>query len=199
MVPTLVSAVLNSHKPSTWSYMSPAEEVLLVPLSECSTEYAEVMQTVNMTFEKKIDSLVRVQNPYLWGSYLLKREEYQHYGGRFGAVTERKLFHATAADSIMSIVQSNFDWRRTKRARYGQGVSFSPRAAYANTYCNHNVGNRRALILSKVLVRMETKGGYGTRLPPPPHDTTIGKSGTVVVKYSDNEFYPEYVAYYTTN
>jgi poly [ADP-ribose] polymerase 7/11/12/13 len=179
--------------------MSPTEEVSLVPLSEYSTECMEVMQTISMTFQRKIDSVVRVQNPYLWGSYLLKRVEYQCYGGGFGVVTERKLFHATAAESVMSIVQSNLDWRRTKRARYGHGVSFSPSAAYANTYCNQNVGARRALILSKVLVRMEAKGGYGTKLPPPPCDTTIGKSGKVVVKYSDNEFYPEYVAYYTNS
>jgi hypothetical protein len=46
---------------------------------------------------------------------------------------------------------------------------------------------------------METKGQYGTKLPPPPREATVGKSGTVVVKYSDNEFYPEYVAYYTNS
>lgn len=199
MAPSLVSAVLSNHKPSAWSYMSPTEEVSLVPLSEYSTEYTEVVQTINMTFRSKIDSVVRVQNPYLWGWYLLKREEYLHYGEGLGVVSERKLFHATAAESIMSIVQSNLDWRRAKRTRYGHGVSFSPSAAYANTYCNQNIGDWRALILSKVLVRMEAKGGYGTKLPPPPCDTTIGKCGTVVVKYSDNEFYPEYVAYYTNS
>jgi poly [ADP-ribose] polymerase 7/11/12/13 len=198
MAPTLVSAVLSSHKPATWSYMSPTEEVSLVTLSEYSNEYTEVVQTINMTFRNEIDSVVRVQNPYLWGSYLLKREEYLHYGG-FGDVTEDKLFHATAAESIISVVQSNLDWRRTKRARYGHGVSFSPSAAYANTYCNQNIGDKRALILSRVLVRMKTRGGYGTKLPPPPCDTTIGKSGIVVVKYYDNEFYPEYVAYYTNS
>lgn len=196
MAPSLVSAVLCSQKPSIWSDMLPAEEVLLVPLSEHSTEYTEVMHIINMTFQPKVESVVRVQNPYLWGSYLLKKEEYLQYGVS-GYVTERRLFHATAAGNVMSIVHSNFDWRRAKRTRYGHGVSFSPSAAYANTNCNKNIGLRRALILSNVMVRKETKGNYGTKIPPPPCDTTIGKSGKVVVKYSDNEFYPAYVAYYT--
>lgn len=196
MVPSLISSVLSNHKPATWSYMSPTEEVTLVTLPVYSTEYTDVLQTINMTFLPKIDSVVRVQNPYLWGSYLLKREEYSQYEG-VGVVTEHKLFHATAADNVMSIVKGNLDWRRTQRGRYGQGVSFSPSAAYANTYCNQNVGVRRALILSKVLVRMMTTGWYNTILPSPPSDTTLGRGGNVVVKYCDNEFYPEYVAYYT--
>jgi hypothetical protein len=173
--------------------MLPANEVLLVPLSEDSTEYTEVVHSINMTFQPKIDSIIRVQNPYLWGSYLLKKEEYLKHG----YVTEHTLFHATAAENVMSIAQNNFDWRRVKRSRYGQGVSFSPSAAYANTYCNQNIGFRRALILAKVLVMKEARGGYGTKIPPSLCDTTIGKSGKVVVKYSDNEFYPLFVAYYT--
>jgi hypothetical protein len=175
--------------------MSPAEEVTLVPLSENGIEYSTVVQSINTTLRNEIGSVVRVQNPYLWGSYLLKKEEYLNRG--FGVVIEAKLFHATAEKNVLSICQNNLDWRRSKRTRYGHGVSFSPSADYANTYCNQNAGQRRALIVATVLVGMETKGGYGTKIPPPPYDTTTGKSGKVVVKYSDNEFYPEYVAYYT--
>ena len=46
----------------------------------------------------------------------------------FGTVSEEKLFHATAKENACSVVQNNFDWRRTKHARYGHGVSFSPSA-----------------------------------------------------------------------
>lgn len=196
MAQSLSSAVLRSHKPSSWSHMSPNEEVLLVKLPKNSAEYMMVVQNIDMTLRNKIDSVERVQNPYLWGSYLLKKEEYMNYPG-FGVVNEEKLFHATAKENVYSIVQNNFDWRRTKRTRYGHGVSFSPSAEYANTYCNQKVRSVRALILARVLVKMATKGHYGTKLPPPPNDTTTGKNGKVVVKYADNEFYPEYVVYYT--
>jgi hypothetical protein len=176
--------------------MSRYEEVLLLELSEDSIEYMTVVQNISMTLRNKIDKVERVQNPYLWGSYVLKKEEYMNYPG-FDIVKEEKLFHATAEENINSIVLNNLDWRRTKRTRYGHGVSFSPSAEYASTYCSPNAGSARALILARVLVKMATKGHYGTKLPPPPFDTTTGKHGNVVVKYADNEFYPEYVLYYT--
>ena len=196
MASSLSSAVLRSHKPSSWSHMSRNEEVVLVELPEGSIEYMTAVQNISLTLSNKIESVQRVQNPYLWGSYMLKKEEYINYLG-FGIVSEEKLFHATARGNVYSIVQNNFDWRRTKRTRYGHGVSFSPSAEYANMYCNQNAGSKRALILARVLVKMATKGHYGTKLPPHPYDTTTGKKGKVVVKYADNEFYPEYVVYYT--
>jgi hypothetical protein len=196
MAPSLISAVLRRHKPSSWSDVPRYEDVVLVPLAEDSTEYLMVVQNVSVALRNKIHSVDRVQNPFLWGSYMLKKEEYINYLG-FGIAREEKLFHATAEENVYSIVKNNFDWRRAKRTRYGHGVSFSPSADYANTYCNQKAGCRRALILARVLVKMATKGNYGAKLPPPPSDTTTGKNGNVVVKYADNEFYPEYVVYYT--
>jgi hypothetical protein len=175
--------------------MSRNAESVLVPLSEDSDEFLTAVQDISVGVRNKIVSVDRVQNPYLWGSYLLKREEYVNCLG-FG-VREEKLFHATAEENVASIVKNNFDWRRTKRTKYGHGVCFSPSADYANTYCNQNAGRMRALILARVLVRMASRGKYGTKLPPPPFDTTAGKNGKVIVKYADNEFYPEYVAHYT--
>lgn len=196
MESSLVSSVLTSHKPSSWRPMSQNEEVLLVALSKHSFEYMTVVQNISMTLRNKIVSVDRVQNPYLWGSYMLKKEEYINCLG-IGIVNEEKLFHATAKGNVNSIVRNNLNWRLTKRTRYGRGVCFSPSAEYANKYCNQNAGTNRALILTRVLVKMATRGHYGTKLPTPPFDTTTGKNGKVVVKYADNEFYPEYVVYYT--
>jgi hypothetical protein len=54
--------------------MSRNEEVVLAELPEGSIEYMAVVQNISMTLRNKIDSVERVQNPYLWGSYVLKKE-----------------------------------------------------------------------------------------------------------------------------
>jgi poly [ADP-ribose] polymerase 7/11/12/13 len=126
------------------------------------------------------------------GCYLLKKEEYVK---RYGRVTEMELFHATCSSNVSSITRNNFDWRRTMRARFGIGVSFSPDAHYANAYSNRNNPSRRAMLIAKVLVG-STCNGYDFMKLPGSVDTSTGNSGKVYVKYSDNEFYPAYVAYY---
>ena len=139
MVPSLSSAVLISHKPSSWCHMSRNEEMVLVELSEDSIEYMMVVQNINMALENEIDKVERVQNPYPWGSYVLKKEYINDLG--FGIVSEEKLFRATAKENVYSIVQNNFDWRQTKHTRYSHGVSFSPSSEYANTYYNQKAGS----------------------------------------------------------
>jgi hypothetical protein len=81
--------------------------------------------------------------------------------------------------------------------KFGQGVSFSPSAAYANTHCKRNYSARRAVIIAQVLVRATCDGHYGMVLPNSGADTSTGNFHSVYVKYCDNEFYPKYVAYYT--
>jgi len=146
--------------------MSRDEEVVLVELSEDSSEYRTVVQSIDMTLRNKIDAVERVQKPYLWGSYVLKKEEYINCLG-FDIVSEEKLFHATAKENVYSVVQNNFDCRRTKRTRYGHGVSFSPSAEYANTYCNEKAESAHALsFLQEFWLKWRLK--YTTKIPLPP-------------------------------
>jgi hypothetical protein len=189
------SDVVDCHKPSTWKDMACDKEMELVELTKNSPEYLKVQNKVQSTLRVHIDRVVRVQNPHLWGCYMLMKAEYE---SRLGAACkEVELFHATAESNILSIARNNLDWRRTKRAKFGNGVSFSPRACYANKYCNSDAGTKRALILARVLVGNCQKGWYGAKSPAEGYDTTTGNSKSVYVKYRDNEFYPEYVAYYT--
>ncbi|XP_069696805.1 protein mono-ADP-ribosyltransferase PARP11-like [Periplaneta americana] len=192
--PSLVSAVLDKFKPSTWSTMSADSEVELITVPSRGSQFQKVEAKIHDTLAVSIDSVKRVQNPYLWGCYLLKKAECKE---RQPSTIETYLFHATAQRNVQSIVEGNLDWRRSSRTRYGQGVSFSPRASYANKYCNRMVGSRRALLMCRVLVGKSHDGCYITELPREGCCTTMGNGGSVYVKYYDNEFYPEYVAYYT--
>jgi hypothetical protein len=55
------------------------------------------------------------------------------------------------------------------------------------------------MIIAHVLVHSTCPGNSTMTLPIHNADTSIGNRGRVYVKYNDNEFYPEYVAYYNTS
>jgi poly [ADP-ribose] polymerase 7/11/12/13 len=175
--------------------MPTGTEVELVKLMKGSQEYNSVISKVDLRFGSGPEKVVRVQNPYLWGCYLLKKAECVERSGC--SVTEKVLFHATGQSNIDSITKNNLDWRRSFRTKFGRGVSFSTSATYANTWCNRDIGSNRALIVARVLVGSSHDGGYGTELPRAGYDTTVGNREQVYVKYSDHEFYPEYVIYYS--
>jgi len=127
------------------------------------------------------------------GCYLLKKEEYVK---QYGYATEMGLFHATSSSNVSHITTNNLKWRRSVRTKFGEGVSFSPDAGYANLHCNSNNPMHRAMIITKVLVHSTCIVSCYMKLPYCNADTSTGNAGSVYVKYSDNEFYPLYVAYY---
>jgi hypothetical protein len=196
---SLLEAARKLHQPSTWDDMPPGTEVALFKLTEGSREYKSVISKVDLRFKCSSgpEKVVRVQNPYLWGCYLLRKAECIERS-RY-PVTEKVLFHATRQSNIDSITENNLDWRRSIRTKYGCGVSFSPSATYANTWCNRNIGSSRALFVTRVLVGRSHGGVYCTELPNEGYDTTDGNYEQVYVKYYDHEFYPEYVIYYSNN
>lgn len=124
--------------------------------------------------------------------YLLKKAECE-YGTE---LREMSLWHATSENNAKNIIETNLDWRRANRVKFGRGVSFSPSATYADRECNRAVPNDRVSILCKVLVGTTVDGDCGTELPSGDADTTTGNCSQVYVKYCDNEFYPEYLVYY---
>jgi hypothetical protein len=52
------------------------------------------------------------------------------------------------------------------------------------------------MIIARVLLNSACVGYIGMRLPTGKADTSTDYAGYVYVKYNDNEFYPDYVAYY---
>ena len=188
-MPLLVAEVVKKYFLSVWCETGPDSDSLLVPISEYTQEYNSIVEKINLTLHKEIDRVVRIQNPYWWVCYLLKKE-------KCPVAQEKTLFHVTGANNISSLVMDNFNWKRVKRTRYGRGVSVSPSPAFANMHYHENIGFMRAVILAKLLVGYSIMGNYGTKIPPSPYDTTVRKTCNVYVIYYDKEFYLEYVAYY---
>ena len=83
---------------------------------------------------------------------------------------------ATRQSNVDSITKNNLDWRRSVRTKFGCGVSFSPSATYAHTWCNRSAGYCRALIVARVLVGSSHDGDYDTKLPRLGYDTNSWKS-----------------------
>ncbi|RZC41783.1 hypothetical protein BDFB_010479 [Asbolus verrucosus] len=72
-----------------------------------------------------------------------------------------------------------------------EGVSFAPEVSYAR----HYTSGENVFFLVKVLVANSTIGNFTTKIPPSGYDTTQNVKGTVIVKYEDDDFYPQYVIY----
>lgn len=81
----------------------------------------------------------KVNNPELYGMYLLCKEELLQTGNRH-SVNTKILYHATSPTNAISIAQNNIDWRKTSRARYGMGACFSPDPKYAHRYSSKKGG-----------------------------------------------------------
>lgn len=81
-------------------------------------------------------NLIHVVNvPQMYGMYLLRKEEMQLT--RMGnSDKERILFHVTTKSRAVESLKNGLDWRRTRRSKFGCGVSFSDNADYANYYAD---------------------------------------------------------------
>ncbi|KAF2901082.1 hypothetical protein ILUMI_05138 [Ignelater luminosus] len=189
----MVSNVIQQYLPAHWTNMRYCyEDYELVELPPHSTEYRTLSSRVNGTFNLGTHKIARVQNPYLYTQFLLKKEEY----ATRGHVNVCELYHDTAEHKIDSIISGNLDWRLASRVKYGKGVSFSPSPSYANQESSRANGTDRAMVVADVLLgKLEIVSGC-KELPTNGYDTTIGNCGQVYVKYYDNEFYPKFIVYY---
>ncbi|XP_023020250.2 protein mono-ADP-ribosyltransferase PARP12-like [Leptinotarsa decemlineata] len=148
---------------------------------------------------RNVNKIERIENPFLYAQYQLSMLKKKW---RYGSVKELTLFHGTKSTYIDSICKNNFDWRKMGRhgfryRKFGRRMSFSPSARYASDYPRRCHENPRIMFVVKVLEGSRCLGVPDLVIPPEPHDTSAKSDGDVVVKYFDNEFYPEYIISYT--
>ncbi|KAG5898395.1 hypothetical protein JTB14_030373 [Gonioctena quinquepunctata] len=146
----------------------------------------------------KVKKIERIQNYFLFAQYKLKQA---HKMSSHGDVKELTLYHGTKACNIDSICKNNFAWRRMgsngfRFSKFGRGVSFSPNVHYASDYPRRYNDSPRVMFVVKVLEVSRCYGDSDLEVPPEPDDVSASRDGNVVVKYYDDEFYPEYIISY---
>jgi hypothetical protein len=200
--PLLTSRKLNSYVPTRWSNnLQQQQDFFLSDLSPNDTDYEIIESKFNEYYPKHIITIDRIQvieNKYLWLMFQLKKEEMISLQG---FCHEKHLFHGTKASNIDLICSNNFNWRffgRNRGFKFGEGVSFSPRSSYASHFSDQNINGNNKMFLVRVLqCKVSYVGLFPPALPPYGFDTTCNVKGTVIVKYDDNTFYPEYLITYT--
>ncbi|XP_049828498.1 uncharacterized protein LOC126267368 [Schistocerca gregaria] len=190
---------------TSWAALLQDEVFKLVGISCISAKYSMIKTLFQGTTQKhfNITKIVEVQNPFLYSYYLLRKAEMM---SRYGHIKEEYLFHGTKIKNISSICEKNLDWRKHGSITgniFGKGVSLTPISCYASHYSDKNTVEK-IMFVFRVIIADETEGNPDMVLPPYKdelrklrYDTTVKPNRQVIVKFSDNEFYPAYVVYYT--
>lgn len=182
---------------ANWSGITTKKLFNLVDVPFWSEEVQPIVQLFklcnNVHFVNRIQ---RVENPFLLAAFLLRKKKME--ANNASMVREEMLFHGTKVQNVEGICKHNFDWRRFGENRghpYGKGVSFSPSASFACHYSDKE-SEQKFVIVARVLIG-ETHEGVCKDICPSQFDTSLLNGGKVIVKYDDNEFYPEYVITYS--
>jgi poly [ADP-ribose] polymerase 7/11/12/13 len=203
-------AVLQQPLAVSWAPMASNSIFIRTDITQQTEEFNTITKLFKATTKKEfyVVRIERIQNPYLLGCYLLKKNEMELMPGSY--VTERRVFHGTKQCNVNSICENNFDWRLhgdSTGNRYGKGVSFSPISYYASHYSDKNAAVK-VMFLVRVLISNIIEGHGNMTIPPLishaynhdntlRYDTSQKENGHVIVKFFDNEYYPEYLIHYT--
>ncbi|KAG5871259.1 hypothetical protein JTB14_003544 [Gonioctena quinquepunctata] len=161
-----------------------------VKLSRASKDYRIVQEQFYRTiprcgssYLKQIRQIERIQNPFLYAHYQLKKA---HERRIHGHVTEQTLYHGTRNCSVNSICKNNF-------SKFGWGA-FSSSARYASGYPQRHHDALRVMFVVKVLKVSRCTGASDLLIPSRPFNVSTKSDGDVVI--NDYEFYPEYIIRY---
>lgn len=87
----------------------------------------------------------------MYAIYKLRYEEMKLIV-RQSKVKKKNLYHVTTEDRALESLESGLDWRRTRRAKFGCGVSFSDDADYANFYSDNSAGGIIMILFISLIV-----------------------------------------------
>ncbi|KAH3824260.1 hypothetical protein DPMN_126093 [Dreissena polymorpha] len=202
---------MSSCLPSNWIMMTPDQHVIKVCLSTTSEECRTVMGKFIQTLGKRIVSINRVQNKFLWEFYCSKRKQMEAIDGKIGG-NEMNLFHGTKPDIIQTVCAHNLDMRLAGTnvgAIYGNGAYFASTADMSDRYATADPKTGHKFMLQcRVLVGRWTKGQQGLRRPPEIARTPDGqvrlydscvdnvRNPSIFCIFDHVQYYPEYIIEY---
>ncbi|XP_078378734.1 uncharacterized protein LOC144661781 [Oculina patagonica] len=212
----------HDRKPIHWSSTASGTSYTRVKVAPGSSEFKEVETLFRKTMkdDKIIDSVERVENPFLWETYcrkkdhmvaLAKQNDPQSMASEIIQNSEKRLFHGTSAEVVEAISKKNFDWRVCGKngTKYGEGSYFATNASYSHSYSKSDFDGSRFMFLARVLVGSYTKGRPAYRRPPlkDPSDPASDLFNSCVdnecnpkifVISDSDQLYPEYILKYFT-
>ncbi|NXG68999.1 PAR14 polymerase, partial [Baryphthengus martii] len=191
--------------PATWDDMQ-NQRLKLVELKPETKEYRDVQERFLKTCQTlKIEKIERVQNPYFWKAYQIKKREMDDKNGNTN--NERLLFHGTSKESLTLINNHGFNrsYAGMHAANYGNGTYFAVDANYsaADMYSKPDANGKKYMYLARVLVGEYSQGTRGSITPAAksannPIDLFDSSTDNVnrpsmFIIFNDIQAYPEYL------
>ncbi|NXH92865.1 PAR14 polymerase, partial [Edolisoma coerulescens] len=195
--------------PPTWDPME-NEQLKIVELKPDSREYKDVQEKFLRTCQSfKIEKIERVQNPYFWKAYQIKKCEMDKKNG--SRKNERLLFHGTSKESLTLINKHGFNrsYAGMHAANFGNGTYFAVNASYSahSTYSKPDVNGKKYMYLARVLVGEYSRGMKGAITPASKNagnsvelfdsSTDDVNQPSMFIIFNDIQAYPEYLITFT--
>ncbi|NXS80180.1 PAR14 polymerase, partial [Erpornis zantholeuca] len=195
--------------PPTWDPME-NEQLKIVELKPNSKEYKDVQERFLQTCQHfKIEKIERVQNPYFWKTYQIKKCEMDKKNGN--RKNEKLLFHGTSKESLTLINMRGFNrsYAGMHAANFGNGTYFAVNANYSanDTYSKPDANGRKYMYLARVLVGEYSQGTKGAITPASKsasNSVDLFDSSTdnvnqpsMFIIFNDIQAYPEYLITFT--
>ncbi|XP_023932230.1 poly [ADP-ribose] polymerase 14-like isoform X2 [Lingula anatina] len=191
--------------PNHWSPMPMGQSQVSIPIDMSTREYRKVMTKLMKTSQGSINQIFkieRIQNPTLYKSYMVKKEDMETRNP--GLQNVRELFHGTSEETLPSINNTGFNrsYCGKNATMYGRGVYFATQSVYAarDQYARPNSNGERHIYLAKVLTGDYTAGNQSLIVPPLKQgsqhfDSVVDDPNNpgIFVIFSDNQAYPEYL------
>ncbi|XP_058050800.1 protein mono-ADP-ribosyltransferase PARP14-like [Ahaetulla prasina] len=192
--------------PEEWDAMEETMRIKVVELKPEMTEYKKVQDMFNRTCKDyTIQKIERIQNPYYWQAYQIKKQEMDAKNGSIN--NERLLFHGTASTSLTHINSTGFNrsYAGLHAAYFGNGTYFAVNASYSahDTYSQPDASGIKYMYLARVLVGEYCVGSKGLVVPyqknvTDPTDlydsvTDHLRKPSIFVIFNDIQAYPEYL------